>query len=175
MQQYLSFIKIFGAILVTAVLAAPVSAHVERSVGAVSAELHIEPNDAPVAGQTIALRFGFSSTDSGLSLASCDCHVTVTELDRYSATLSLTQLATEPNSSEQPFTFPHSGEYKLTVIGQLRSASGSAPFTLTFPVHVAAPPAKPINPFAYIGYGLAAMLFAGGLWAVLRRIDRASR
>jgi hypothetical protein len=148
----------------------------------VAATFHLEPNHNPKAGE--ASKIWFALTKKGgeaISLANCDCALTVRQKDVVVATpaLSATDVEQYRGIPAATFTFPMVGLYSLRLSGKPKAANGFNPFNLDYEVTVQAgkvtetsPSGMPENPpeeldrpvnFLPIGLGVGAIVLIGAL------------
>jgi hypothetical protein len=119
-------------------LAAPAaSAHILKQDNGVYAEMHIEPDDHPRAGEVTKISFEFGANQGVFQLADCDCRVIVTENGRIAQTVHLQSAGLEnKNQAITDITFPRIGSYQLEVTGHSRSGQFKD-FVLDYPATVA--------------------------------------
>lgn len=128
---------------------APVAlAHQVQVAETVGATLHIEPNDVPRAGNPSQVWFALTQAGGKtIPLGDCDCTLTLADSQGNPlATPPLSPISAEgyENIPGAMVTFPTVGAYELTLAGQPQNEGDFEPFTLSFPVTVAAgTPASP--------------------------------
>jgi hypothetical protein len=127
------------------------SAHILRTDGEVSAEIHIPPYDHPLSGEPTIYLISFEKTPETFTIADCICNVTIIKQGRTLAAKTLAML--DGGESENSYTFPEAGDYTLRLYGSPKQAGQFANFILDFPAHVSKPKPenKPIPTFAWIG------------------------
>lgn len=113
------------------------AAHVLRTDNGVSAEMHIPPDDKPVAGRPTTIQFVFSGTDFDFDVHACGCTLTVSGGTAGLRTVPIRTFQGDSSSSRAIVTFPAAGVYGLSVRG--RSEAGT--FQLDYDTRVGADPA----------------------------------
>jgi hypothetical protein len=143
-----------------------VSAHTLKLDGSIGVLTHLEPDDAPVAGQPTKIYIEITDTANQFAPSVCDCTLAVIYEGRAIETLPVTVAGSVTNLS---YTFPNSGVYELKITGRPVATAQFRPFTATFDYYVTAgnagiSSAKRTNPLqAYVPYSI----FAVGLAVVL--------
>ncbi len=143
----------FSWVLILATLiSTPATAHKIETHKDVGATIHIEPNDAPRAGET-ALTW-FALTQKGgeiIPLNECNCKLALYSQTRTEGT-PLQQLPLKAVSQERykgipgaEITFPAAGAYQLQLQGTPKAGAKFSPFELKFDVNVAPGVATPKN------------------------------
>lgn len=131
--------------IATLALATPQSitwAHQTQISDGVGGTHHIEPDDTPKAG--VPSQTWFALTQEGgraIGLSDCDCELVLSGAGGEAiATPALTAIAVEglTDVPAAELTFPAVGTYVLTLSGQPRTGATFSPFSLAFPVTVAA-------------------------------------
>lgn len=135
----LSALSLSVALLITPVA----SAHILRSDGSMSAELHVEPDDAPVTKVPVAYRLSFYESAGKFSLKDCNCSVTFVRDGMTTARKELN--ATTDTVSENSVTFAEPGTYTFKVTGTPKTAGSFAPFTLSYEERVGTPASDQSN------------------------------
>lgn len=134
----------FGGLILLATLHTnPANAHKIQTQKDVGATIHIEPNDAPRAGES-ALTW-FALTQKGgkvIPLNECDCKLSV--YSQASTAKPLQQPMLKAVSQESytgipaaTITFPVAGAYQLQLQGNPKAGAKFSPFELKFDVNVA--------------------------------------
>ncbi len=136
------------------------SAHVVENGKQVSAILHIQPDDDPVAGKDTRLQFTFASSANIFAVRNCDCSVILVQDQQEVAHVTL--MGTDTVGIAQ-VTFPLMGAYEVILHGNSRDTSFQ-PFTLTYTTRVDRSLAQPTS---NSGNGLEAILFGSLAIAVL--------
>ena len=137
-----------------------VSAHVLKTDGTIGAVLHIDPNDAPVAGSVSTFNFDLTDTTKRFTTADCDCNFSIAQtadiLDKNLADLSPIQ-----------YTFQEPGVYTVELEGSPKDGTGFQPFQLTYEIRVepATAQAAPTSKFMQFlqGHGIHIVLFGGAI------------
>jgi hypothetical protein len=116
-------------------------AHQDYTAGAVTAMVHLEPDDSPQAGKPsptwIHLVRGDEQT---IGLSDCACNLTVYDSQQQAIAnpeLSETTVAGHDRPLSASITFPSAGDYQLVLTGQSKS-NQFEPFELDVPVKVRA-------------------------------------
>jgi hypothetical protein len=114
-------------------------AHQDYAAGAVTAMVHLEPNDSPQAGKPAPTWIHLvDANEQTIRLGDCTCNLTVYDSQKQpiaNPALSESQtLEDEPRLSTS-ITFPSAGDYQLVLTGQSKS-SRFEPFELNVPVKV---------------------------------------
>ncbi len=137
-------ISLGGLILLATLLTNPANAHKTEIQQDVGATIHIEPNDAPRAGES-ALTW-FALTQKGgkiIPLNECDCKLLVYSQTSPSGTpLQQPPLKAVSQESYQgipaaTITFPAAGAYQLQLQGKPKKGAKFSPFELKFDINVA--------------------------------------
>ena len=132
-----------GLILLTTLLTNPANAHKIETQQDVGATIHIEPNDAPRAGES-ALTW-FAITQKGgkvIPLNECDCKLSVYSQASTAKPLQQPILKAVSQESYQgipaaTITFPAAGAYQLQLQGSPKAGAKFSPFELKFDINVA--------------------------------------
>lgn len=151
--QILTFLTVSTAISLGSIKAI---AHQVQTSTDVGGTVHVEPNDAPRAGEPTLAWFALTQRGGqAIPLSDCDCQLAVYavsgtgENDRAIATPALTPLSVEgyENVPSATIIFPTVGAYELVMTGQPTADASFQPFELRFDVTVATiapnPPAPP--------------------------------
>jgi len=164
------FLSIVSSLLLIAIYPLNASAHELETDGGISAELHVEPYDHPLAGQKTTYRVAFEDEPADFNLENYDTTIAILDQGEVIATQPFT--AAEPNESTDTYEFPNAKEYIIRVHGQPKQAGKHPEFTLDFPVQVKAGKAtEPISPVWWVGGGLGLL----GLIAAAVVIERSSK
>ena len=111
-------------------------AHVLKQDNGISGELHIPPDDHPVAGQPTQMDESFGD-QQGFSLPDCDCQMAVKSQDKVIQTVALKPFFKGATlDSVTTVQFPSIGNYDVVVTGSAKDHKFPA-FKLDYPVHVA--------------------------------------
>jgi hypothetical protein len=110
-----------------------VSAHTPTSDGAISAELHVEPDHNPLSGVPTNYELLFKDTANKFTLANCDCMATIT-LGENRITQQLQAVSTLQSANTVTFAAP--GTYQIVVTGQPKAGASFKSFKLTYAVSV---------------------------------------
>lgn len=137
--KVLLFLKISLVTLYFAYLYFPSSifAHETESSNGIGAILHIDPGDAPIAGQKSTLFFEFTDMEGKLDLNNCLCSLQITKDGQEVFKQEFTGMpGTEGTSGTFDYTFPQAGVYKATVIGHPKEEGQFKAFKLNYSVRV---------------------------------------
>jgi hypothetical protein len=137
------FILGFAAGLFAAIclfLSSPAAiAHQDYTAGAVTAMVHLEPNDSPQAGKPAPTWIHLMApNEETIRLSDCTCNLTV--YDSQKQAIANPEISESPTTGDEPrlrtsITFPSAGDYQLVLTGQSKS-SRFEPFELDVPVKV---------------------------------------
>jgi hypothetical protein len=130
--------KLFWLCFVLALAAIPAQAHVVLTDGAIGVTMHIDPDDAPMAGTPSRFIFWFKDTTGHLDPALCKGSFTIASGDRVVTTQPLFAQANSGLVSVHTFTFDKPGVYTVRVSGFPVGTVSFQPFLLEFKVRVAA-------------------------------------
>ncbi|MEI6478139.1 MAG: hypothetical protein WCO52_04090 [bacterium] len=108
-------------------------AHFLERDGTIGAVLHIEPGDAPVAGQSATLFFDLKDTKGKFQLANCQCQIILSSDGRVVSQQPLTDNAATPYVS---YTFPAAGIYQVELSGFPYVAGDFSKFDLKWQTRV---------------------------------------
>lgn len=89
-------------------------AHVVKTDGEITASLHIDPADNPIAGDSASLIFLFDDETNRFRTTICDCRVTISSAENPEEKLFDRML---PRTGVLSFTFPSKGIYTVTLDG----------------------------------------------------------
>ncbi len=137
-------------LLLTTLLTNPANAHKIETQKDVGATMHIEPNDAPRAGETALTWFGLTQKGGKIiPLNECNCKLSLYSQSPTGSTL-LQQPPLKAVSQERyigipgaEITFPAAGSYQLQLQGSPKAGATFSPFELKFDVNVAPGVAAP--------------------------------
>ena len=141
-----------GLILLATLLTNPANAHKIVTQKDVGATIHLEPNDAPRAGET-ALTW-FALTQKGgkiIPLNECNCKLSIYSQSSAGKPLQQPPLKAVSQESYQgipaaEITFPTAGAYQLQLQGSPKNGATFSLFELKFDVNVAPGVAAPKTP-----------------------------
>ncbi len=112
-------------------------AHETKSDNGIGAILHVDPGDAPVAGQPSTLFFEFTDMEERLDLVNCDCEIVIKRGEQEILKESFTGAeGTSATSGMVDFVFPESDVYKAIVTGTPKEEGQFKPFNLAFLIRV---------------------------------------
>ncbi len=136
----------------------------DKNIGAV---LHIDPNDAPVAGEQAGFFFEIKDKINKFKATDCSCRVDILENDTVIYSDAVFTQNTDPNLSTASlfYTLPKTDVYTIKLIGTPRSSNAFAPFILSWDIRVDQQEKASTNffttPFVLIAAGiLLFLLFA---------------
>jgi hypothetical protein len=148
------------------------SAHVFRTDGTTTVELHIPPTDHPLSGETTRFRLEFEDAASKFKLQDCNCSVTITQDSATIATHHISR-TDEANTGEVTHNFASAGNYTLHVSGQPKQNGQFTPFAVQYPVRIEQGEKHagsfPVWAIAVIASGVAVIIVAA---IVMERSDR---
>lgn len=164
MKKSLTYLTIFVSVFFLWLSAA--EAHSYGTNGAISALLHAEPGDQPVARQKGSLYFFLTDKENKFQPSKCDCRLvvkygTLTILDHP----LFSNLADQQNgvNAQIPITFPKKGVYDVSLTGTPKTADAFAPFAFSYKEKVDRD--SPNVAFISAALGVPAMGLAGGVLA----------
>ena len=115
-------------------------AHQDYTAGAVTAMVHLEPNDSPQAGKPTPTWIHLvDANEQTIRLGDCTCNLTV--YDSQKQPIANPELSESPTIGEHEhplsasITFPSAGDYQMVLTGQSKS-NRFEPFELDVPVKV---------------------------------------
>lgn len=158
----------FGLIFGLLVLlggAYPAFAHVIVADGQISALLHVNPGDDPVAGEASTLLFEFMDRQHKFDVNACVCNLVIRDQGK--------ELYNEPMSApfngliaSAPFTFPQVDVYQLVVTGEPKTTGTFPKFQLNYDLRVerVTPPwyRKILNPVGFSSVPSHHLVHIGG-------------
>lgn len=153
-------------------LAVPaVWAHTVVTDGTIGMTMHIDPDDAPVAGVPSRFDLWFRDLSGRLDAGQCDGSFSVS---RAGSLVGEPQVLFPPGTKTaavgHSLTFPAPGVYTVTIEGTPRGTARFSPFRLVFDVRVSgdgsAPAVGPADPLPYVASALlaVALLLCWGFW-----------
>ena len=112
-------------------------AHETESDNGIGAILHVDPGDAPIAGQKSTLFFEFIDMEDKLDLNNCVCSAEITRDGIEVLKQDFTGASgAEVTSGVIEYTFPEAGMYKTVVTGSPKEGGQFKPFKLNFSTRV---------------------------------------
>jgi len=151
------------------VLPGVASAHIFRTSGDIGVELHIEPDDQPLAGQLTHFRFTFEDVSGKFNLNQCLCSVSFALAGRTVATQAVANQGS--SISENTFTFPDAGTYTITLAGRPEQGGTFQAFRMQYPARVGARAVHRLPLAAWIGIGAG----VGGITLAAVLMERNAR
>jgi hypothetical protein len=141
------------AVGVWVLVAAPASAHTLRSNNGVSAVLHIEPDDKPIAGMPITYRLLFQDANGAFTLANCACTATLLQQGKVLHQEAL--FAGRATVSTNRLQLPAPGAYTLRIDGKPGQGTAFPAFRLKYVIQAteATQATPPIPLLAAVGTG----------------------
>lgn len=141
----------------------PVSAHFLETDKLIGAVLHIDPNDAPVAGKQASFFLEFKDQQNKFDPKNCDCIFQISENNQPIFTQPLFQNESTPSLDNAAvfYTFSKPDVYQITVSGKPLTPNSFHSFNLVWNIRVEATDssAQAANPyFKILIYGLLAVL-----------------
>ena len=167
---------ITALLLMLTLVPAFVSAHKETPSGPEVVQLHINPDDKPVAGQVSALYFEFANDTEPFDVRTCACIVEVKQDKAVLSRITLGATSIQPGGKDAliQYAFQRAGKYEVALIARPEGGASFKPFTAEFPVTVAGADPKPLP--AGVWYGLiAGVLVLGALIACWRNVKRVAK
>jgi hypothetical protein len=144
---------------------------------AMNGKIQIDPNNKPVARQSLLLRFELSDPESKFQLKDCTCTLTITQPGRlpYSQPLTVQNVNAPSNIVTIDYIFPTPATYTITLTGSPSGKTAFTPFTLTWKIPVTGTPiqvpTKTKSNALYIIFGslfVVFILIAGSLYLKFR-------
>lgn len=134
MKIFSGFLLSIGAALLYLQSVQPAEAHLETTSGSIQAILHIEPDDAAVAGKPATFFFDIQDKNSIFQFAQCQCVLSIREAGRqmFSQTLPPSDLHT-PSPS---YTFSKADTYSIQLSGKPQLGGTFQSFNLVWDVQV---------------------------------------
>ncbi len=120
-------------------LAPTAQAHELKSDGSISALLHINPDDDPIAGQPSELLFLINDKNKKFKAEECDCKASVTDNNETVFSSSLFKGKTSYRgifAPAIPYTFPRKGVYTIRLVGEPKNTDGFQSFSLTYNLRI---------------------------------------
>jgi hypothetical protein len=128
-------------------------AHELEADGGISALLHVEPNDDPIAGQKATLKLYFSDDTGKFNTKECDCSLMILRDAHVVHRLRLTP--TSSSVAEVSYEFKDAGAYDIQVTGKPTAGDNFKAFELKYELKVTPDKTKPS------GSSLSAVILAG--------------
>lgn len=152
--------KLFVAISISLFMfsAGTAEAHFLAVDGSIGVTLHIDPNDAPIAGQASAFYLDIADLAGRFALDQCDCRVTVFEGGRQ--LFSQTVGGRSSSQADFTFTFPQPDVYRVELKGMPDSAGRFQKFNIGWDIRVDQSIAS-----ATKGSGEAGQIIGGSMFA----------
>ncbi len=97
----------------------PVSAHFVLNNNNVGVLIHIDPDDAPIAGQIAHIHLNFQDKTGELNSSNCNCSLTITSDGKKLATVPISNLTGSEMNFMTEYVFPQKGIYSLTIQGTI--------------------------------------------------------
>jgi len=143
--------KNLGLLLLSTLIAVPVSAHTVEVSGDVAATFHIHPGHNPKAGQPSQAWFALTRRGgASIPLSQCNCVLSVYPKPRPQNAQPLINPPLKPISAEDyqgipgaEIVFPKAGAYDLELRGTPKAGANFKPFSLTYTVTVSAGSSAP--------------------------------
>lgn len=148
------------------------TAHEDAPSGPIKVELHVNPDDKPVAGQVSALSFDFTDDPTLFNLDKCDCTVEIKQDERVIARRVIDKDSIQAGGMDASFqySFPKPGTYEVALSAKPRGGATFAAYEVEFPVNVSSAPSKPLP--AVLWYGLITTILSLGaviaFWPLIR-------
>jgi hypothetical protein len=148
-------------------------AHEDESSGTISATMHIDPADHPIAGKEAHFYFTFNDTTGKFDLKHCNCSLTIykgeTQIDQQAANVPQGVLSSFGSQPLYTKIFAEAGDYELHFSGTPKDGADFEPFMLHYDVavipngmsgaeHHAMAPSQHIGHIIIFGGGLVASI-----------------
>ncbi len=139
MQKLILSVLTFFSLFLLVLPIYSVSAHVLKVDDNISALLHVEPNDDPVAGEQSSFFFEFKDKTNQFKPENCDCTFSILENGKQLYFQPLFQNNTNPSLTNASvfYTFPQRDVYVVQVTGKPLMPTAFQSFTLTYDIRVA--------------------------------------
>ncbi len=135
MRQLRLIIIITNIVLLVGIPQLAFAHELEQNNG-ISAVLHIQPDDNPIAGRKTILNISYGDSAKKFTLENCDCKISLVRNEKVLTTVKATPAhlhSTLESSAE--IVFPSPGEYEIRASG--RSNNNTFPdFEIEFPVKI---------------------------------------
>ena len=143
-------------------------AHEVEADNGISAVVHIDPRDTPVAGEVSTIYFNLKDPSNNFNLESCDCSVVISSNNQEVARLVLTE---EADSLRTQFVFPTKNLYSVSLRGLPKTEAKFKAFDLKYNVQVELDSSTrtqhPHNKYwFFFGHGAHMVIFCGGFIAL---------
>lgn len=146
-------------------------AHSLKSSGTISALMHINPNDDPVAGQDSEILFLINDKDKKFQAENCNCTASVIENDKELFSSPLFKGKTSYRgifAPAIPFVFPHKGIYTIKLAGEPKDHGLFQNFSVSYKIRIDkdtnTPPEPPFK--KPLGYGLTIIILIGTIYLI---------
>lgn len=143
-------------------------AHETEADNGISAVMHLDPQDTPVAGEVSTIYFDLKDSSNKFNLESCDCYVVISSDNQEIARLMLTE---EAGDLKTQFVFPFKNLYSVSLQGSPKEGSEFKTFDLNYDVQVGLDSSTraqhPHNKYwFFFGHGAHMIIFCGGFIAL---------
>lgn len=138
-KKYLAIIFAAVIIFLSFSIVQNISAHTEEMDGAISAMLHITPDDNPAAGSESNIIIEFHDSANTFRSSECGCRISIVKEGREVFGRALFSKLHEEDtmSADLEYVFPEKGIYQLIISGEPHDGHGAfKPFKLTFDTRV---------------------------------------
>lgn len=156
-MKYLFFLPLF--LFICLIFAFPVFAHILETDRAISAVMHIDPDDTPTAGSQSALEFEIQDKTGKFSLVNCNCTVSIQEEGKviYSHTITKQPL---------PYSFAKPDTYTIILAGFPKTMDAFQRFRLVYTATVEKQPSFFTQIINFFGRHIFHLLLGVGILAV---------
>ncbi len=117
----------------------PVQAHFIKTDGTITTEIHIDPNDDPIAGEKSFIGIEVNDRSGKFSPSSCTCTIVISNRSIDVLKTSFFTVNKLTNETELPFIFPKDTTYTVTLSGKPIQPNVFQPFQTQYEVHVEHP------------------------------------
>ena len=170
-QAYVQKITLPLTLILCLFSANQASAHSLKSSGTISALMHINPDDDPVAGQNSEILFLINDKDKKFQAENCSCTASVIEDDKELFSSSLFKGKTSYRgifAPAIPFVFPHKGIYTIKLIGGPKDQSLFQNFSISYKIRIDkdtnTPPEPPFK--KPLGYALTILILLAVIYLI---------
>ncbi len=124
-------------------------AHELKTEGAISALIHINPDEKPIAGQPSEILFLINDTEKKFKAEDCNCQASVTDNGEVVFSSSLFKGKTSYRgifAPAIPYTFPHKGTYTVKLTGEPKNIGDFKSFSISYDIKIERDATSPPKP-----------------------------
>jgi hypothetical protein len=125
--------RLFFSVLFLLLLVPAAYAHVYKTDGNITVFMHVDPNDAPVAGDEARFLVNIQDTQNRFNPTYCNCTLIIQSEGNDIAQIPI---ITDGSYNNMNFVFPSSGGYILKVIGKPTTPGAFQEFQVTYEYYV---------------------------------------